>query len=55
MEEDVSGLTFEVWDPTQNVDMSRPLVHMIISSSELRAPGFKIQEVLPQTLEGDVP
>ena len=41
-----------MWDPTQDVDMSRPPIPMIISSSELRPSGFKIQEVLPPTLEG---
>jgi hypothetical protein len=45
VEVDASGLTFEEWDPTQNVDMSRPPVAMIISSSELHAAGFKLKEV----------
>ena len=45
-------LTFQEWDPTQNVDMSGPPVSMIISSSELRTKGFKFKEVLPPGLEG---
>ena len=40
-----SGLTFQEW--TQDVDTSRPPVAMIINSSELRAAGFKLKEVLP--------
>ena len=49
VEEDVSGLTFQEW--TQDVDTSRPPVTMIINSSELRASGFKLMEVLPPSPE----
>ena len=49
MEEDASGLTFQEWTP--DVDKSRPPVVMLINSSELRAAGFKLKEVLPPTLE----
>ena len=49
MEEDTSGLTFQEWTP--DVDTSRPPVVMLINSSELRAAGFKLKEVLPPTLE----
>ena len=49
MEEDASGLTFQEWTP--DVDTSRPPVAMLINSSELRAAGFKLKEVLPQALE----
>ena len=49
VEEDVSGLTFQEWTP--DVDTSRPPVAMLINSSELRAAGFKLKEVLPPTLE----
>ncbi len=49
VEEDVSGLTFQEWTP--DVDTSRPPVDMVINSSELRATGFKLKEVLPPALE----
>jgi hypothetical protein len=44
VEEDASGLTFQEWTP--DVDTSRPPVTMLINSSELRAAGFKLKEVL---------
>jgi len=37
VDEDTLGLTFEEWDPTENVDSSQMPVAMIINSSELRA------------------
>jgi hypothetical protein len=49
VEEDASGLTFQEWTP--DVDRSRPPVAMLINSSELRAAGFKLKEVLPPALE----
>ena len=49
VEEDASGLTFQEWTP--DVDTSRPPVAMLINSSELRAAGFKLKEVLPPALE----
>ena len=49
MEEDASGLTFQEWTP--DVDTSRPPVDMLINSSELRATGFNLKEVLSPTLE----
>ena len=45
VEEDASGLTFQEWTP--DVDTSQPPVAMLINSSELRAAGFKLKEVLP--------
>ena len=45
VKEDVSGLTFQEWTP--DVDTSRSPVLMLINSSELRAAGFKLKEVLP--------
>ena len=47
-DEDVSGLTFEEWDPASEADTSQELVAM---SSELRAAGFKLKEELPPQLE----
>ena len=49
VEEDASGLTFQEWTP--DVDTSRTPVAMLINSSELRAVGFKLKEVLPPALE----
>ncbi len=49
VEEDASGLTFQEWTP--DVDTSRPPVAMLINSTELRAAGFKLKEVLPPSLE----
>ena len=49
VEEDASGLTFQEWTP--DVDTSQSPVVMVINSSELRAAGFKLKEVLPPTLE----
>ena len=49
MEEDASGLTFQEWTP--DVDTSRPPVAMLINSSELRAAGFKLKEVIRPSLE----
>ena len=49
MEEDTSGLTFQEWTP--DVDTSRTPVAILINSSELRAAGFKLKEVLPPALE----
>jgi len=47
VEEHASGLIFEVWDPTQDTDASQSPVAMFINSSELRAPGFTLREVIP--------
>jgi hypothetical protein len=49
--EDESGLLFEEWQPQQDVDASIPEEPMIINSSELRAAGFKMTEVIPPALE----
>ena len=51
MDDDVSGLTFEEWDPTADVDDTQPPAAMIINSSELRGAGFNLKEVLPPELE----
>jgi len=49
--EDASGLTFEEWDPTENVDSSQMPVAMIINSGELRGAGFTLWEIFPPELE----
>ena len=51
VDDDASGLTFEEWDPTENVDDTQPAATMIINSSELRGAGFNLKEVLPAELE----
>ena len=49
--EDATGLTFEEWDPTKDVDNSQPPIPMIINSIELWGAGFNLQEVIPPALE----
>jgi len=51
VEEDAAGLTFEEWNPTQDTDASQPPVAMLSNSSELRAAGFTLREVIPPALE----
>ena len=51
MDEDDSGLTFEEWDPSADTDASEAPVAMIVNSSELRAAGFDLREVIPLQLE----
>lgn len=51
VDEDAAGLTFEEWDPSKDADPNQPPVAMIINSSELRAAGFKLRELLPVELE----
>jgi len=54
VDEDSLGLTFEEWDPKQNADASQSPLAMLINSSELRAAGFKLKEVLPLHLQAAV-
>ncbi len=51
MNEDVSGLTFEEWDPSADTDASEGPVAMIVNSSELYVTGFDLREVIPLQLE----
>ncbi len=51
MDEDTSGRTFEEWDPSADTDVSEAPVAMIVNSSELRAAGFDLREVIPLKLE----
>ena len=51
VDEDVSGLTFEEWDPSTDTDFSEAPVAMIVNSSELRSAGFDLREVMPLQLE----
>jgi hypothetical protein len=54
VDEDASGLTFEEWDPSADTDASEAPVAMIVNSSELRAAGFDLREVIPLQLEVSV-
>jgi hypothetical protein len=49
--EDASGLTFDEWDPSADTDASQAPVAMIVNSSELRATGVDLREVIPLQLE----
>ncbi len=51
VDEDVSGLTFEEWDPSTDTDASEVPVAMIVNSSELHSSGFDLREVIPFQLE----
>jgi hypothetical protein len=51
VDEDASGLSFVEWDPKAEADPEAPPVEMIVNSSELRAAGFSLREVLPLALE----
>ncbi len=51
MDDDPSGLTFEEWDPSTDTDASEAPVAMIVNSSELRAAGFDLRQVIPLQLE----
>jgi hypothetical protein len=51
VDEDASDLTFEEWDPSSDTDVSQVPVVMIVNSSELRATGFDLREVIPLQLE----
>jgi hypothetical protein len=50
-DEDVSGLTFEEWDPSGDTDTSEAPVVMIVNSSELCTTGFNLREVILLQLE----
>ncbi len=51
VDEDVSGLTFEEWDPSADTDAFEAPMTMIVSSSELCAAGFDLREMIPLKLE----
>ena len=51
VDEDVSGLTFEEWDPSVDTDPSEAPVAIIVNSSEMCATGFDLREVIPLELE----
>ncbi len=51
VDEDVSGRTFEEWDPSTDTDPSEAPVAMIVNSSQLCVTIFDLREVIPLQLE----
>ena len=51
MDEDVSVLTIEKWDPSLDTDTSQVPVVMIVNSSQLCVSVFDLREVIPLQLE----
>ena len=51
VDEHVSGLTIEEWDPIENIDFLLMPMVIIINSSELKATHFMIREVFLPELE----
>jgi hypothetical protein len=49
--EDLSGLTFQEWDPSAGSDDTSAPVAMLVNSSELRAVDFPLAEVRPLHLD----
>ena len=49
--DDLSGLTFQEWDPSAGTDDTSPPVAMLVNSSELRAADFPLAEVRPLHLD----
>ncbi len=51
MTDDLSGLTFQEWDPSAGSDDTSPPVTMFVNSSELRTADFHLTEVRPLQLD----
>jgi hypothetical protein len=49
--DDMSGLTFQEWDPSAGTDDTSAPVPMLVNSSELRATDFPLAEVRPLHLD----
>jgi hypothetical protein len=49
--DDLSGLTFQEWDPSAGSDDTSAPVAMLVSSSELRVVDFPLAEVWPLHLD----
>ena len=49
--DDLSGLTFQEWDPSSGTDDTSAPVAMLVNSSELRAADFHLAEVRPLQLD----
>ncbi len=51
--DDLSGLTFQEWDPSVGTDDTSAPVAMLVNSSELRAADFPLAEVRPLHLDAE--
>ena len=51
VDEDVSGLIFQEWDPSSDTDASQAPVTMIVKSLDLCVSDFDLREVIPLQLE----
>jgi len=51
IDDDAAGRTFADWDPLKDADPDQPAAAMIVNSSELRAAGFSLKELLPPELD----
>ena len=49
--DDLSGLTFQEWDPSAGTDDANAPVVMVVNSSELRSADFHLAEVRPLQLD----
>ena len=49
--DDLSGLTFQEWDPSEGTDDANAPVAMIVNSNELRVSDFHLTEVSPLQLD----
>ena len=49
--DDLSGLTFQEWDPSAGADDAVAPVTMLVNSFELRAADFHLAEVSPLQLD----
>jgi hypothetical protein len=49
--DNLSGLTFQEWDPSVGTDDTSTPVAMLVNSSELRAADFPLAEVRPLHLD----
>jgi hypothetical protein len=49
--DDLSGLTFQEWDPSSGTDDTSAPVAMLVNSSELRTADFPLAEVSPLHLD----
>jgi hypothetical protein len=47
VDQEVSGLTFEEWDPSPDTDASEAPVTMIVNSSEMCSACFDLREMIP--------
>ncbi len=52
--DDLSGLTFQEWDPSAGSDDTSAPVAMLVNSSELRSADFLLMEVRPLQLDAVV-